>query len=81
MLSAAPKATSALRPEILRRIEDHGLSLPDEDVLDAMLAVEPDYLLAGFAAIEREFGSLAAYLEAIGVAPPVANRLRSRVLQ
>lgn len=80
MLSAAPSATRALQPEILRRIEAHGLAPPDEDILEAMLTVEPDYLLASFAAIEREFGSLAAYLDAIGAAPPLANRLRRRLL-
>ncbi|MDT7529117.1 protein-tyrosine phosphatase [Sphingopyxis italica] len=81
MISAAPEATRALRPEILRRIEAHGIAQPDEDILEAMLTVEPDYLLASFAAIAREFGSLAAYLDAIGAAPPLANRLRRRLLQ
>lgn len=80
MLSAAPEATRALRPEILRRIDAHGLMPPDENILEAMLTVEPDYLLASFAAIEREFGSLSAYLDAIGAAPRLANRLRRRLL-
>ncbi len=81
MISAAREAKRALRPEILRRIEAHGLGHPDEDILEAMLTVEPDYLLASFAAIEREFGSLGAYLAAIGAEPPVANRLRRRLLK
>lgn len=80
MLSAEPRATRALRPEILRRIEAHGLSRPRDEILEAMLTVEPDYLLASFDAIDREFGSLGAYLEAIGVPPSTANRLRRRLL-
>lgn len=80
MLSSAPAATRALRPELLRRFEARGLAPPDETVLAAMLSVDPDYLLASFVAVEREYGTLAAYAEVAGAGPDLARRLRDRLL-
>lgn len=80
MLSDMAAAKAALRPEIERRFVAHGRILPDGDILDAILGVAPSYLESSFAAIAAESGSVAAYLEAIGVDRAIQRVLRDRFL-
>ena len=80
MLSNAPPAKAALRPEIERRFAVHGNMLPREDILDAILGVSPAYLESSFAAIAAMAGSLPAYLDQIGVDDGARATLRTRLL-
>ena len=81
LASNAPEARAALRPELERRFTAHGSSLPEGEVLDAMLGVAPSYLAASFGTIWSEFGTTDTYLDAIGVDSDVRERLRARLLR
>jgi protein-tyrosine phosphatase len=81
MCSADDAATAALRPEIRRRIAAHGAYLPDDAMLDAMVTVQPDYLLGALEEIDQIAGSLGGYLESIGVDDRTIAALRARLLQ
>ncbi len=52
-----------------------------EEVIEQVIGVEASYLQSSFAAIERESGSLAAYVEhVLGVTPGARDALRARLL-
>ncbi len=80
MRSAEPAATVALRPEILRRIANHGGPTPDDAIIDAMVTVEPSYLLAALGEIDSIAGSMTAYLDSLGCEEPLRRELKRRLL-
>lgn len=80
MVSNAPSAKAALRPEIERRFAAHRRELPGGEILDTILGVDPSYLESSFASIDRHAGSLSAYLEEIGVGADVMDALRARYI-
>lgn len=80
MISDSSEAKAALRPEIERRFAAHGRTLPREGILDAILGVTPAYLEASFATIDALDGSVAGYLDKIGVDEGVRSRFKARLL-
>lgn len=54
----------------------------EEDVLRVLMGVEPEYLESALAAVEKEHGSLDAYLaEALGADPALRENLRSALVE
>jgi protein-tyrosine phosphatase len=51
------------------------------DALAVMTAARPEYLLSALNAIEREYGSMDAYLTAIGIDETIVGRLRAKLLE
>jgi protein-tyrosine phosphatase len=80
MRSAEPAATTALRPEIVRRIANHGGQTPDDAIIDAMVTVEPDYLLAALSEMNAMAGSIDGYLGTIGVDATVRAAMQRHLL-
>lgn len=80
LLSASFAAREALRPELLRRLADHGVPEPDPAAMDAMLTVEREYLLASFAAIDDLAGSIEGYLDRIGIDRDARRALKDRLI-
>ena len=58
-----------LRAQLMQRAAEEGGIAPDDGVMDAVLGVKADYLAAAFAEIEVRCGSIATYLDGIGVDP------------
>ncbi|MFF0491706.1 tyrosine-protein phosphatase [Nocardia sp. NPDC003482] len=46
-----------------------------------VLGVDPEYLAAGTASMQRIYGDLDGYLDAIGLSDPLRERLRERLLE
>lgn len=68
-----PQVTEAMTESLGRR--------PSETAVRAFLGVDRAYLAEAFAAIRREAGSVAAYLEALGVDAAATARLRDLWLE
>lgn len=68
--------------EVERLRQKYQMEHLETESLLPMLEVHEDYLLNAFAAIDREFPSVEAYLdEALGVGPAAVRELRARYLQ
>lgn len=67
LLSKEAMRAGTLRAQLTERAAQEGGIAPDDQIMDAVLGVKPDYLRASFAAIDAQHGSLTAYLDAIGI--------------
>jgi protein-tyrosine phosphatase len=79
------EAVPQLREQILRSVRertetDEEVTFAEARLTDAVLGVQPDYLDAARHTIERNYGSLQAYLEAAGVTADDVTRLRAALL-
>lgn len=68
---------AAITGDLVRRLFEIRL---ERATLDVINAVDADYLMAGFDAIDREFGSFDAWLAAAGIDQARIAALRSRLL-
>ena len=50
--------------------------LPDDAFIDALVGVDPEFLDAALAALQREWGSIGAYLRAAGIEDDLLDRYR-----
>ncbi len=78
--SAQDPGLVTLSPSIRERLSaGFGPERADE-LVSALLSVEPIYLEAAFQAIERECGSLASYFKQMEVTPAIRESLRDRYM-
>ena len=65
-----------LRGGLREQIEGVFGFLPDDAFIDAIVGVQPEFLDAALGALQREWGSIDAYLEAAGVEDELTARYR-----
>jgi protein-tyrosine phosphatase len=78
---AVPRLREAILKSVRERTEtDEELTFAEARLTDAVLGVQPEYLDATRATIERDYGGLRGYLEAAGVTDEDVAKLRAALL-
>lgn len=79
LLSVQAADASALMEALIARAQSHNRVF-SSDIITAMLSVEAAYIESSFSIIAATYGSINAYLSAIGVDSIVRDQLRARLL-
>jgi protein-tyrosine phosphatase len=80
LLTNVAARVEARAPMVAVALEAQLGKTPSDVAVRAFLGVEADYLDAAFRAIDAAHGSLEAYLAALGVDAPAAERLRAKLI-